>query len=201
MTPAPPRHLLLDADGVVQHRPGGWQGVLADHTDDPDGLFGDLVIEEAPTLSGAGAFLPVLAEALRRRGIRADPAQVYADVWGRVEAHAAVLAWVGELRSSGVAVHLASNQHPERAELMRHRLGYDRHFDTCFFSCEVGAAKPTAEFFDRVLASLGVSAGEVAFVDDSAANTRAARRLGLRAVTWHHRQGIARLRRQIGPAG
>ncbi len=192
-------HLLLDADGVLQHRPGGWDGALAAYTDDPAGLFGDLVIEEAPTVRGGGPFLPVLAKALRKRGIRVDPEQVYADVWAAIRPHQAVLDWVAELRASGVGVHLASNQHPERARLMREQLDYATHFDTCFFSCELGAAKPTPEFFDRVGATLGAAPGAMVLVDDSVANTRAARAAGLRAATWHHRQGIARLRRQVEP--
>ncbi|WP_235736255.1 HAD family hydrolase [Nocardioides alcanivorans] len=193
------RHLLLDADGVVQHRPGGWDDVLAGHTADPGGLFGDLVIEEAPTVRGAGDFLPVLADALRRRGITADPEQVHADVWGRIEPHVGLLSWVGELRDAGAEVHLASNQHPERAALMRHRLGYGELFDTCFFSCELGAAKPSEEFFEKVLDALRATPQEVVFVDDSTTNTRAARGIGMRAITWHHRQGLARLRRQVVP--
>lgn len=193
------RHLLLDADGVVQHRPGGWTGVLAAHTDDPEGLFGDLVIEEAPTIRGAGEFLPVLGAALRKREVRADARRLYDEVWGCIETHSAVLDWVATLRARGVQVHLASNQHPERARLMAGSLGYRDHFDTCFFSCEIGAAKPSEEFFATVLARLGATTEEVVFVDDSAGHTRAARRLGIRSITWHHRQGLARLRRQVEP--
>lgn len=191
------RHLLLDADGVLQHRPGGWESVLAPYTADHAALFGDLVIEEAPSVRGAGPFLPVLERVLADRGVLVDARRVYAEVWGQVRTHQPVLDLVAELRGQGVGVHLASNQHPERARWMRRTLGYEAAFDSCFFSCEVGAAKPGEDYFRRVLADIGAEPDDVLLVDDSSGNTRAARALGIRAVTWHHRQGVARLRRQL----
>jgi FMN phosphatase YigB (HAD superfamily) len=50
-----------------------------------------------------------------------------------------------------------------------------------------------------VLAALRATPQDITFVDDSTSNTRAARALGMRAITWHHRQGLARLRRQVAP--
>ena len=119
--------------------------------------------------------VPLLAEALLANGSDADPQRVYDDLWLAIEVSAECLAVARTLRASGVGVHLATNQDLGRAAYMKAELGYDEVFDSCFYSSDVGWAKPSAEFFMHMVEMLGVPADEVLFVDDSQANVDGAR--------------------------
>jgi putative hydrolase of the HAD superfamily len=195
------RHLLLDADGVVQDLPGGWRAAL-----EPllgvrsEELLTDLATDEEPCLRGA-PFLPVLRDRLARLGLEAPASEVYAAAWGRISPDAAVLELADGLRAAGLGVHLATNQHPERAAYMRRELGYDARFDTQFYSCELGLAKPEAAYFEWILTTVDATADQVLFVDDSARNVAGAREAGLAAEQWHLDDGLPRLRDLLAAHG
>ena len=149
------RHLLLDADGVVQDLPGGWRAALEPFLGERSEEFvTDLAMDEQACLRGE-PFLPVLADRLARFEVEAPAAEVYAAAWERIAADPAVLALADRLRARGLGVHLATNQNPERASYMRRELGYGDRFDTQFYSCELGVAKPEAAYFQRILATVG----------------------------------------------
>jgi putative hydrolase of the HAD superfamily len=59
--------------------------------------------------------------------------------------------------------------------------GFAEEFDVALSSHLLGAVKPDAAAFGRALDALGLTPGEVWFFDDSAANVRAARTLGILA--------------------
>jgi putative hydrolase of the HAD superfamily len=185
----PVRHVLLDADGVMQDLPGGWRAAL-----DPflgarsEEFVAALADDEQACLLGE-PFLPVLGALLERFGVTAPAAEVHAAVWERIEVAPDSVAVVRELRADGLGVHLATNQNPERAAYMRRSLGYGELFDGTFYSCEVGAAKPEPAYFAAALATLGAAPDEVLFVDDSARNVEGARSAGLRAELWHLDRG------------
>ena len=187
------RHLLLDADGVVQDLPGGWRAAFEPFLGERSEEFvTDLATDEQASLRGE-PFLPVLAGRLERFGIEVPAAEVYAAVWERIVADPAVLGLADRLRAGGLGIHLATNQNPERATYMRREMGYADRFDTQFYSCELGVAKPEAAYFHRVLADVDAAAGEVLFVDDSARNVAGARAVGLAAEQWHLDDGLPRL--------
>jgi putative hydrolase of the HAD superfamily len=187
------RHLLLDADGVVQDLPGGWRAAFEPFLGERSEAFvTELATDEQASLRGE-PFLPVLAGRLELFGIDVPAADVYAAVWERIVADPAVLGLAERLRAGGLGIHLATNQNPERATYMRSELGYADRFDTQFYSCELGVAKPEAAYFDRVLAAVDAAAGEVLFVDDSARNVAGARAAGLAAEQWHLDDALPRL--------
>jgi putative hydrolase of the HAD superfamily len=196
-------HLLLDADGVLQHVGGqGWRqeivSRLGSRTDD----FVAAVAEvEAPALRGGGDFPEPLAAVLDGFGLDVDPEEVYAALWESITVDQTVLAIAREVRDGGTGVHLATNQHPRRAALMQRTLGYEQAVDTGFYSCEVGVAKPDVAFFERVLARLDAHPATVAFVDDSASNVEAARGLGIAAIHWHLDDGAEVLRSRLRDVG
>ena len=72
---APVRHVLFDADGVLQDVPGGWEAAARPY-------LGERAMEflrrawddELPALAGQAELLPLVGEAARRIG--ADPAAV-----------------------------------------------------------------------------------------------------------------------------
>jgi len=189
------RHLLLDADGVVQRVGGeGWRarvtGYLGDRADDFVARLGEL---EDPALTGGGDFPAGLGRALAEHGVDVDPEAVYAGVWLDVEILPGTLGVVESVRRTGIGVHLATNQHPRRADHMKEHLGYDVLFDRSFYSCDLGVAKPDPGFFTRVAALLDSPVPELLFVDDSHDNVVGARVAGLAAEHWHHDHGVPAL--------
>lgn len=196
------RHVLLDADGVLQQLPGGWPTALARHLGDraEEFLTAASAVEVA-CLRGDADFLPLLAAELEAYGVTVPAEELYTSVWHHIAVEAEGLALVGELRGRGLGVHLATNQAPRRAAYMRAELGYDELFDTSFYSCELGVAKPDPAFFAAVLDRLGAPAPEVLFVDDSPANVAGAREAGLAAEQWTIGDGHPRLRELLDRHG
>jgi putative hydrolase of the HAD superfamily len=196
------RHVLLDADGVLQRHPGGLTDVarrlLGGTTDERlVAVFED----EAPYLTSAGDFPAALGERLRTFGVRTPFLELHRQVWLTIEVDQEVLAVVRRLREAGTAVHLATNQHVHRAAYMRDELGYGEHFDSCWYSCEVGAAKPDPAYFRAVLDGIGAEPGECLLVDDSARNVATALDLGMGAERWTTRDGHPALRKALARWG
>lgn len=169
--------MLLDADGVLQHAAHDWEQALTrvGGTRFPEVVF-DL---ERAAMRGEVLMRDVLIAAAQQTGVRIDVDDVLA-LWTRFDVDDSALGLVDELRQDGYRCYLATNQQDVRVTPMRERYG-DR-LDGYFFSCDVGAAKPSQEFFERVLESLDVLPSECAFFDDSPGNVRSAKRLGIHAA-------------------
>jgi len=196
------RHVLLDADGVLQHMPGGWVAAVERQLDVDGQEFFDLATrDERDCLRGEGDFLEVLAGHLRALGASVTAEDLHRAVWRSVQVEPASVALVHALRDAGLAVHLGTNQEAHRAAYMRSELGYDDLFDESFYSCELGAAKPEAAFFAAVLDRLGSAAPEVLFVDDQERNVVAARECGLAAEHWQIDDGMAILHERLAAHG
>ncbi|MFC7494591.1 MULTISPECIES: HAD family hydrolase [unclassified Nocardioides] len=187
------RHVLLDADGVMQAIPEGQLARAAPFLGEHADLLEDIFIEELPALRGESDFLADLRRAFERHGIDVDTDEFYADLWNAIEVAPGSVDLVHRLRAAGYGVHLGTNQHRQRATYMRQQLGYDELFDVSCYSCELGAAKPETEFFERALDLIGAAAGEVLFVDDNGGNVDSARAAGLAAEHWHLDDGLERL--------
>ena len=186
----PVRHVLLDADGVLQRVPRGWVGLVEPWLGaDARGFLEGFWAEEGPALSGHGDFVGLLGDHLDRAGIDTDPREVFEAVWLAIEVDATSIALVGELRAAGLGVHLGTNQERHRAAHMRAVLGYDDLFDVSCYSCDLGAAKPDPEYFLRALDAVGDDPRSVLFVDDRQDNVEAARSVGLPAEQWELDQG------------
>ncbi|MBE0696605.1 MAG: HAD-IA family hydrolase, partial [Anaerolineaceae bacterium] len=85
----------------------------------------------------------------------------------------------------GLRCGLATLQEKNRAAYMRTHMGFDQQFDHFFFSCELGCAKPAAQFFHKIEASLQLSGEEILFWDDDPRNILAARGMGWYAEAYH----------------
>ena len=197
------RHVLFDADGVLQHVPAGWWAAVETYLGDRTGDFvRETWSEELPMLVGQGDFLPVLAAGLRRYGV-AEPAEVvYRAVW--CDALVVVeesFALVRALRSRGYGVHLGTNQESRRVEFMRSTLGYDDEFDSSWYSCELGLAKPDPRFFAEAARGMGADPSSVLFVDDTERNVDGARAAGMVGVHWDVSRGHDELVRLLGEHG
>lgn len=196
------RHVLLDADGVLQRHPRGWVEAAETHLGERAAeFFAEATAAERGLLFGGDGFEDLLAALLGRYAVPAPAAEVYADVWLSLETVADTVAVVRALRARGLGVHLATNQTRGRASYMRADLGYDGLFDTSFYSCDLGVAKPDPAFFEAVLDRLEAAAPEVLFVDDHPANVAGAREAGLAAEQWTIEDGHALLHELLGRHG
>lgn len=184
------RHILFDADGVLQDIPGGWEGSLAPFLGERSGEFlRETWREEFATLSGIGDYKPLLAARLASYGVSEPVEVVYSAVWHRIDLIAESIALVGALRGAGYGVHLATNQERHRARYMRTELGYDELFDVSCYSCDLGVAKPSPDFFHRAADRIGAVPSSILFIDDSEANVAGALSVGLAAEHWHFERG------------
>ncbi|MER6969894.1 HAD-IA family hydrolase [Nocardioides sp. NPDC000445] len=186
MTEAPIAHVVFDADGVLQHLPGGWHAAVAP-------LLGDRTEEilqaawaaEAPMLTGGdGDFRAVLAGVLLEHGAAASAEEVYVAAWGSVQTDHETADVVRRVRAAGYGAHLGTNQASHRSALMRTELGYDDLFDVSCYSYELGVAKPDPRFFLLAAGRIGAEPHEILFIDDSVRNIVAARSVGMAALHW-----------------
>lgn len=180
------RHVLLDADGVLQLIRSGWHRPLSERLGDGAEAFYELLAaDELPCLSGVGDFPAIARARFAERGLDVDFDELFGPFWTGIEPDPALLEAVDRLRTGGYAVHLASNQERHRGTHMRDVLGYGERFDSLQLSFELGVAKPEPEYFLRVLDRIGATAKQTVFVDDNAANVAAAQSVGIRSKQWH----------------
>lgn len=184
------RHVLFDADGVLQDIPGGWYAALEPYVGDKAREFlHQTWKDELPTLAGDGDYLPMLADILRRYNVQADVNVVFADVWHRIDVNEESIQLVQALRAVGYGVHLATNQERHRGEFMKNNLGYDRWFDVQCYSYDLGVAKPDPAFFIEAVRRINAPPETILFIDDTKGNIEAALTTGMRAQHWRLSDG------------
>jgi len=196
------RHVLFDADGVLQELPGGWVAAAEPY-------FGERTMEflqrsyeaQLPTLAGQGDHLVILATILADFGATAPLEDIFRDIWLAAVPAPASLALVRALRDGGYGVHLGTNQERHRAAHMREVFGYDALFDVSCYSWELGAAKPDAVFFAEAARRIGAEPPAILFIDDAAQNVAAARAAGLTAEQWCLDDGHDALRALLADHG
>jgi len=66
----------------------------------------------------------------------------------------------------------------------------DGLFDCVYNSSAMGVAKPSLQYFQAVLMSMGLSAKDVIFIDDSLDNVMAARKIGIESFHFESRSQI-----------
>lgn len=183
------RHILFDADGVLQYHPG-WHAAMEPYLGErTEEFLRKTWKDEVPTLAGQGDYMPLLAAALAAYGVRVPAGDVYRDVWHRVELVGETFALVRALRETGYGVHLGTNQERHRSAYMREELGYDEFFDVSCYSCDLGVAKPDPAFFAEAARRIGTAPRSILFVDDSSPNVEGARAAGFEAEQWSYEQG------------
>lgn len=198
-------NVLFDADGVVQHATTHWQPALQavlslDDESQARAVMEDILAAETEVLHSATGFTERLEATLARWGRSTFVSQTLG-VLHAIEVHADVMQTVQAVRRSGIRCHIGSNQQALRAKHMSEALNYKSLFDSEFYSCFVGAAKPHAAFFERVVAQLGCDAGAVLFLDDRPENVAAAKQAGLNAMLFFGTDGAASLRRRLAGFG
>ncbi len=181
--------LCLDVDGVVvTGRPD--TGERWDSRLDADLGLAPTTLQErffaphwADIVRGRADIRPVLEAALRGTPVRASD---LLDYWHAQDSglDLAVLDDVARLRAAGWQVWLATNQDALRMGFLMDRLGLGTHVDGVFCSAKIGAAKPEPAFFMAIETELQQPPEALTLVDDSPANTAAARARGWHGVDW-----------------
>lgn len=82
----------------------------------------------------------------------------------------------------GIRMVAITNVGPEIAAVLEHKLHLSELFEVTVRSFEVGAAKPDRRIFLEAVRRSGFACPEVLYVDDSARNVLAARKLGIRSI-------------------
>jgi putative hydrolase of the HAD superfamily len=184
------RHVLFDADGVLQDLPGGWYSAMEPYLGERARDFlHETWSDELPMLAGRGDYLPVLAASLQKYGVSTPVTEVYDAVWKNITLIEESLDIVRALRRNGYGVHLGTNQERYRGAHMRTALGYDDLFDVSCYSYDLGVAKPDPAFFTRAADRIGAEPETILFVDDTSRNITGARTAGLAAELWDFTQG------------
>jgi putative hydrolase of the HAD superfamily len=196
------RHVLFDADGVLQDLPGGWYAAMEPYLGDRARDFlHETWSDELPMLAGEGDYLPVLEASLVRYGVNTPVIEVYDAVWKNIVLIEESLEIVRGLKRSGYGVHLGTNQECYRGAHMRTALGYDDLFDVSCYSYDLGVAKPDPAFFTRAADRIGADPSTILFVDDTARNVTGALTAGLHAELWDFTQGHDRLETLLAEHG
>jgi putative hydrolase of the HAD superfamily len=179
------RHVMFDADGVLQEIPGGWAGVALPYLGDRTMEFLHRAYKvELPTLTGQGDLLVLMEPLLAEFGVTASLEELYRDIWLAAVPVPESLDLVRAVRAAGYGVHLGTNQEQNRAAHMRAAFKYDDLFDVSCYSCDLGAAKPDPAFFTEAALRIGAEPSAILFVDDNAENVGGARDAGLAAEQW-----------------
>lgn len=195
--------VLFDADGVIQRPSSTWRTNLVRLCPDParaDEFLNELFAAERPCFDGTEDFRRTLTEALARWS-RADAVDEALAVWTEIEPEPHILEVVAELRRNDIQVALASNQQAIRAQFMSEGLGYAQQFDHLLYSCLLGHAKPSTEYFEQALKRLALPGSSVLFLDDREVNVAAARGVGLHAELARIDHGAAGMRQLLSRYG
>ena len=131
----------------------------------------------------------------REIGIEVDPARFH-------EVRRANTTWLpgmAELLDDlrGHVLLVTASNYPTWIEELADELLGDR-FDRVLASCHLGARKPDPRFYRRLLDTLGLEAGEVAFVDDREVNVAAAGEVGLFAHRFRDADDLRRWLHGLG---
>ena len=86
------------------------------------------------------------------------------------------------LQGEGANLALLSNMPAGMSVHYEETAAWPGSFSRLYFSGRMGVAKPDPRIFKHVLADLGATAGNIVFIDDSAANIAAAGSLGFQTI-------------------
>lgn len=184
-----PAVLMVDVDGVaVRHPdPAGWSARIEEDLGVPRQALQERFFKPCwdDIVHGRAALRDRLAPALAEIAPHVSCDQLIR-YWFEGDAHLdeALLVQLAEVRASGVPLHLATVQEHERAAWLWDTLRLRDRFDDMHYAAEIGASKPSQDFYAAVEQRVGLPATVIAFIDDTQKNIDAARARGWRAALW-----------------
>lgn len=186
----PLRALLWDFDGVLNlNAPGGrflWADGFEETFGQPLDGFVDTVFGSLDSvLTGREDLLQRITNWVDDTGTQATPEAVMQH-WLAKDFHpnTRLLPEIARLKRAGYTQAILSNTDAHRADWLDGLAQGIDGIDRVFTSARLGHAKPDAKAFEQMLAALELTAGEVLFVDDDAANVNAAAALGFRTFRY-----------------
>ena len=103
-----------------------------------------------------------------------------------VEPYAYAVAWIEQLKASGLKVYLLSN-YPRDVFTLHMECGCFPFLDRVDGRVVAGfvkMVKPNADIYEYLLSEYGLAAGECVFVDDREENVETARALGMKGIVF-----------------
>lgn len=86
------------------------------------------------------------------------------------------------LKKKGYKLYYLTNYHDELFDICFRNYDFFRHFEGGVVSAKVKYIKPQPEIYETLLDKYRLNPGESLFIDDLEKNTRAAEKLGIRAI-------------------
>jgi putative hydrolase of the HAD superfamily len=192
-----PEALLIDFDGVLRV----WDASRTAAVEEKYGLPAGALTETAfasPRLGPALVGEVTDAEWMAGVGAALGSPEAVAE-WQnyRGEVSEKVLGLIRDVRAAGHPVALATNA-TDRLAADLVSLGLTGEFDAVVNSSEVGAPKPSREFFAVACAAVNVSPDRCLLVDDDDRQVRGARASGVSAYRWAGPDHVGYLRAAFG---
>ena len=92
--------------------------------------------------------------------------------------------WVRSLKNRGYSCYVLSNYARRTYELTKGELGFLKEMDGVVFSYQLNLIKPEPEIYRALLTRYSLDPSECVFLDDNAANIRAAEEQGICAIRF-----------------
>lgn len=105
-------------------------------------------------------------------------------IWNEIFSEKKEMIFLATSLLKNYKVYILSNVNPWHADYLRKEYLWLEDFDGFIASCDVRMLKPDPEIFKMVLKKAQVQPRETFFVDDMTENVRAARSLGIDALTF-----------------
>lgn len=176
---APIRCVAFDLDGVLIPSGPSFEYFERDHGITRNDFREFFEGPYGPAMLGKADLFDVLPAALRRWNWRGT-SESFARAWFQscADAEPAAVEIVQGLRARGVTCYAASNQDSRRAMFLDSLPWLQALFDRRFYSCRLGAKKPSAEYFEIIRLEAALASEAMLFVDDNIENVESARRCG-----------------------
>lgn len=193
-----PSAVVFDLGGVlIRWDPRNLYRTLFDDEDEMERFLSEVTTHEWNVQQDAGrALSEAVEELVARHPDRRDLIAAYYERWpemlgGAIDGTVEILR---ELRERGVRTYALSNWSAETFPIARPMFPFLEWFDGIVISGEVKMVKPDPRIFAHVLEKFGLEPDETIFVDDNAANVRAAEAAGFIGIVF---QNPDQLRREL----
>ena len=186
--------ILFDADGVTVQAPDYFSRMYAQKhgldVHDLEAFFDDRFRDAS---IGKADLKALIAEKRHIWKFDGDPHELI-DEWLVSENYPnhELVSLIGQLRAHGTIVALASVQEKYRAAYMRDMM-FKGVFDKYYFSCELGVAKDSVEFYQKIIADLGFAPREIAYFDDNQHAIDTAKLTGIAAYLFTSNEQVRQL--------
>lgn len=106
--------------------------------------------------------------------------------------------WIKSLKDNGYRVLLLSNFSRKALRECADQLGYMQEADGAVLSCDVKLIKPGEEIYKYLIEKYDVVPNEAVFIDDTAVNVEAAKKLGINGIVFENKQQAEDELRKLG---